>query len=231
MVEKHAGERRAEAHEDEGRDAHARDVDPHLAGAVGIVADRAHPRAESVAVEQQGREHDERQRPEDLHRKAVDLAREQRARRRILQFEQRDRFALRDDHDEAAQHVVHAERRDQRRQARGHNEGADAGAERHAGRERRDDAEERAQARVHDEREDPGRESHRGRERKIDLADRDDEHQRHDEAERDRQGDENRIVDRPMQEHRRAGGHEDRDHHDEHGEACRAPRDCGRRSA
>ena len=97
-------------------------------------------------------------------------------------------------------------------------ERADAGAERHAGHERRDNAEKRAEARLHDEREDPGREAHRGRKGEIDLADRDDEHQRHDQAERDRQGDEDRIVDRPMQEHRRARGHEDRDHHDEHGE-------------
>ena len=97
-------------------------------------------------------------------------------------------------------------------------EGADAGAERHAGRERRDDPEKRAQARVHDKREDPGRESHRRRKRKIDLADGDDEDQRHDQAERDRQSDEHRIVDRPVEEHRRARDHENRDHHDEHGE-------------
>ena len=92
------------------------------------------------------------------------------------------------------------------------------GAQGHAGRERRDDAEKRAQARMHNEREDPGREAHRGREREIDLADGDDEHQRHDQAERDRQGDEDRIVDRPVQEHRGAGRHENRDHRDEHGE-------------
>src|SRR3984957_21289001 len=94
----HARERGAEAHENKSRDAHPRDVDPHLTCAVGIVADRPDPRAESVLVAKQSREHDKRQGPEDLHGKAVDLTRKYRAGGRVLQFEQRNRFALRDDH-------------------------------------------------------------------------------------------------------------------------------------
>ena len=39
--------------------------------------------------------------------------------------------------------------------------------------------------------------AHRRREREVDLADGDDEHQGHDETQRDRQGHEHRIVDRP----------------------------------
>src|SRR5271165_2687201 len=62
---KDAGERGPEAHENEGPDADPRDVDPHLTGAVGIVADRAHPRPEPVAVEEQSCEDDEGERPED----------------------------------------------------------------------------------------------------------------------------------------------------------------------
>ena len=190
----------------------------HLTGAVGIVADRAHPRAELVAVEQQSPRTRRTPAPRRSARESRRSGPRPARRRRILQFEQRDRFALRHDHDEAAQHVVHAERRDERREAAVTTQGADARAQRHAGRERRDNAKERAQACVHDQREDPGREPHCRGKRKIDLANRHHEHERRHEAERDRQGDENRIVDRPVQEYERARGHEDRDHHDEYGE-------------
>ena len=60
--------------EDERLHPHALDVDAHLLGAVGIVADHLHLRAEPVAVVEERREDDEGDRPEDLHRNAADLA-------------------------------------------------------------------------------------------------------------------------------------------------------------
>ena len=169
-----------------------------------------HLHPEAVALVEEDREDHEGDRPEDLDRDAEDHAGEELVGPGLAEGDEGDRLALGQDQDDAADHEVHPERRDQRREVGVDDERADAASPctrpvTIAARMPRNGS----HPGLHHQREGPGREAHRRGKRQVDLARRHHEDQRHRHEDRDRQRRQHRAVERPAGEDRGIRDQED----------------------